>query len=114
MTSATLEGVAGAVTKAGSSTCVNCIAGGAVWCSRTFSYVISGQSVTTYNKDATSYNLGVQVLKANSDATTWTSAAAADQGSCCNTAALYVALVGLSGTAPVVTAWAFAAGVSAT
>ena len=58
MTGATLE--ASATTIAGSSTCVNCIAGGAVWCSRTFSYVISGASVTTYNKDATSYNLSVQ------------------------------------------------------
>lgn len=92
---------------------MNCIAGGAVWCSRTFSYVISGTSVTTYNKDATSYNLGVQVIKATTDATTWTSAAASDQGSCCNTAANYVALVGLSGTASVTTNWTFAAGTSA-
>lgn len=69
------------VTTTASSDCVQCIGGGGVWCSRTFSFVTSGSA---YTAAGTTYAASVAALYSTTDESTWYATTASDQGTCCS------------------------------
>tara|TARA_B110000285_G_C14669923_1_gene399865 strand:- start:64 stop:246 length:183 start_codon:yes stop_codon:yes gene_type:complete len=57
-----------------------------VWCSRTYSFVISGLTADKYQAQATGTYAGsmaIASVAATTSGETWTTATAKDQGSCC-------------------------------
>lgn len=64
----------------GATPCVACIAGGGVWCSRTYSYNYTG--TLNYQAGSTAANVGL--FNANLPASGTTTAGTTDNGACCS------------------------------
>jgi hypothetical protein len=86
---------------------MNCIGGGAVWCSRTYNFAIA--TVYTYQAANLLWAGGLNA-KSSTQANSWTNTTATDQGSCCDTKANFVKYIGTTGAGATVGVWASATG----